>query len=875
MLDGNGGPLASGKDRNNGNGGKSSSRPGPGLNQLALTGLLLCACTVGDGSDEEDWYSGAGTAIGDELATLETEVGRSPHLLIHGTLPLPPRAFPLRDSTHPFRIEAPDGTRTPVQVDSLSRYGRGSDGSDVVEVSARVRRPAGLVEGARASFRLVYDPRMPLPHNPQPAVTELLGTPGAMKLTSSDWFGHEYERDLSTLGAAQGTAQGTADSPGTRKLMRDGEVVRTERSHSSLVPVESDAGPTGTLPHLMGVHAYTSTFQGEDWFALDLAVHNGHSGHRGAAGDDDPTGLGDEQAPGADDGRGDPDNAPAGRLYFRDLVLELPAGWSILSAFDDPLLGDPVTENGRTRVPLVSALPENKMHLMPRQARFHRRLAIAPAGAEEAAREYLDGIGLAFASPGTRAQGGQRFSWRNLETARFFPQCQPLPSLTHLDHAVLRADLAAERDDLMAHLAAGTSGDFPLVSPALGWAHPWGVPYGGMTGSGEIHMVEGVPTAAASRAGYAVLQLMHRMVSERHPTALFDGDGEPTRLAHWVEGDSAQGEAHHVKMRFSIVPDLTNGDPFGFTTAPTFQVEAVENAGAGPDYAADLLGYKNIDLQHLVRHTKNAKALVWLGADPLARDEVRLQGELVRLSYHQLPNDENGYVQSSGQLADRQYADQHPSTGVLMGRGEGWAVDAMVGAYRLGDNAWRAEATDWFDKILELMEDGQSNCLGYIHNKPGTGQLDNQYRVRQNFEESILALGLRSMTESVWRGRDGDRVRRAEALLTDALYAMVGPDFWDSAAGAPYHHVGVADNTPEAPPFCTDFGPLPHSTSYDRSQCWGALAQGYILTEDELFLQRAMEMLGNNDLLSGLESDGLENLTNRSPLLALAQERAR
>ncbi|MDP6370280.1 MAG: hypothetical protein QF615_11775, partial [Planctomycetota bacterium] len=70
MLDGNGGPLASGKDRNNGNGGKSSSRPGPGLNQLALTGLLLCACTVGDGSDEEDWYSGAGTAIGDELATL-------------------------------------------------------------------------------------------------------------------------------------------------------------------------------------------------------------------------------------------------------------------------------------------------------------------------------------------------------------------------------------------------------------------------------------------------------------------------------------------------------------------------------------------------------------------------------------------------------------------------------------------------------------------------------------------------------------------------------------------------------------------------------------------------------------------------------------
>ena len=847
----------------------TSGLSGP-LGLPGLLGLALCACTVGDTSDGEDWYSGDGTAIGDELATLETEVGSTGHLLLHGTLPLPPGAFPLRDSRSPFRLESPAGTRIPVQVESLSDYPRAADGSDVVEVTARVRRPVGLETGDRASFRLVYDPRTPPPHAPRSAVSDLLSTPGAIRLTSSDWFGHAYERDLSLVPRDPGEGP---PAP-AHKVMRDGEVVRTVRSHSSLVPVLVDESPTGTLPHMMGVHAYTSTFQDEDWFALDLSIHNGHSGHSGqsAAGEGQQE-QGDEQLPGAGDGRGDPRNAPAGRLYFRELVLELPAGWSVLAAFADPFLGQPVTADGQTRISLVTQLPGNKLHLMPRQARFHRRLAIARPGAEAAAREYLDGIGLAFARAGTRLQGGQRFSWRNLETSRYFPQCQPLPDLGHLDAETLRADLGAERDALAGHLAAGTSGSFPLVSPVLGWAHPWGVSYGGMTGSGEIFMVEGVPTAAAaSRAGYSVLQLINRMVTERHPTALFDGDGEPTRLARWVDGDPESGAAHHVKMRFSIVPDLAYGDPFGFTAAPTFQVEAVEAAGAGPDYADDLDGYMPIDLQHLVRHTKNVKALVWLRADPLARDELRLQGEIGRLSYHTLPNSENGYVQSSGQLADRQYVDQNPATGAFMGRGEGWAIDAMVGAWRLSDSAWRAEAAPWFDGLLELMEDGQSACLGYIHNKPGTGQLDNQYRVRQNFEEAILALGLRSMTESVWRRRDPARAARAEELLTAALYPMIGPDFWDSAAGAPYHHVGVADNTPEAPPFCTDFGPLPHSTSYDRSQCWGALAQGYLLTEDELFLQRAAELLDAVDLRSGLEADGLENITNRSPLLALAQE---
>ena len=65
-----------------------------------------------------------------------------------------------------------------------------------------------------------------------------------------------------------------------------------------------------------------------------------------------------------------------------------------------------------------------------------------------------------------------------------------------------------------------------------------------------------------------------------------------------------------------------------------------------------------------------------------------------------------------------------------------------------------------------------------------------------------------------------------------------------------------------------------HADGGDGWQCWSSLAYAYELTGNALYLQRAEEMLGGDELLPGLVSQGLWNLENRAALLALAQRLA-
>ena len=43
-------------------------------------------------------------------------------------------------------------------------------------------------------------------------------------------------------------------------------------------------------------------------------------------------------------------------------------------------------------------------------------------------------------------------------------------------------------------MASGSAGNYPLKSAALGWAQPWGVAYGGMSGGDEINIFDGLRT---------------------------------------------------------------------------------------------------------------------------------------------------------------------------------------------------------------------------------------------------------------------------------------------------------------------------------------------------------------------------------------------
>jgi hypothetical protein len=223
--------------------------------------------------------------------------------------------------------------------------------------------------------------------------------------------------------------------------------------------------------------------------------------------------------------------------------------------------------------------------------------------------------------------------------------------------------------------------------------------------------------------------------------------------------------------------------------------------------------------------------------------------------------------------SDREYVDQHGPSGFTFGRGEGWALDCAVAAYATGSLAWRAKQLAWFDAVCDLVDDGQSQCSGFIQANIHEKFLDGKYRARQLIEQSIVENALVGMLESVYRGADKARTDALTDVLKRSLKAMLSEMAWASGEDAPWAFTAVGPLDEALPVWC-GAGQLPadgHSDWTDAYQNWSSFAYGYRLTKDAKFLHFAELQLGG-DLLGELLDDELDNLPNRSALLALAQE---
>ena len=137
--------------------------------------------------------------------------------------------------------------------------------------------------------------------------------------------------------------------------------------------------------------------------------------------------------------------------------------------------------------------------------------------------------------------------------------------------------LEAERDALKAHLENGTSdGVYPVLSGVLGWAHPYGVGYGGMTGGAEINLFDGVETAwAGEKAGYQKFRILHRMHTDRMNNVLFNLDGEPSSADDWVTSGPS---GNYVPFNHFIVPYISGADAFGLHAACTSRGQSTARA---------------------------------------------------------------------------------------------------------------------------------------------------------------------------------------------------------------------------------------------------------------------------------------------------------
>jgi hypothetical protein len=783
------------------------------------------------------------------VGVLETHAPGVEEFLLRGTLPVPRGTFPAADGAALTVIDY-DGTPLATQVESVSSYSDADDGADVVELLARVRRDPGLEAGVPSRFavallRQVQAP--PAPPAPVPEeVRELLLAPRGLEITSYDCFGNKYvSRPFGLL------------SPFT--VLRRGPVQAEVRVHQQMLPEPPREG--STLPHLLGVHAYVSWFAGSSTVGLDLRFHNAQDGHDPASKLDDPL----------------------DRVYFERIELTVPRGWVVLQDFPDPLFGSERISGGRRSVALVGPNPSGGLHVMRWQGQFHRRLALAPdrPDAVLAARAQLDGAGRAFCTRGLDGRGQEYWSWWNPETARYFPQRHRLPLLDHVGDDALEATLAGQLGFLAAHLASGLgTGDYPLASNRLGWGHPHGVSYGGMTSGLEIHCYEGLETAAAaSPTGYRYYTLLHRMQTDRQPNALYRLDGEPSSVEEWLVEN---GEADYVPFLHYNVP-LTHGsrpDPFGIRSAPQFQNDFVAANGLQPGYESAHLGFDPHDLQHLIRYTRSAKLLVWLGNDSLALDDLRMQAESFHLAYHPYANDASGNAQTTGLLDKLRFVQQHPGNGFPFGRGEGWGLDCAVAVYATADGPWRARKLPWLMRITDVLLQGQAACSGFIQAMISDKAVDGRYRARQAIEQSIAENALVGLHESVFTRAHPAFAAIVRDVLADSLRAFISEMSWFSGESGPWRFTGVGPLNPALPAWCSRAEmPADAWTAGDISGYlgWSSLAYGYELTRDFDFLRHARIQIGGSnfpDLVARLLDEGTENLENRAALLALVQELA-
>jgi len=811
------------------------------------------------------------------VAEIEVSAPSSPSFVLRATLPIPKGVFPRADGRSPFAVRTTgSGPKlAPAQVETVAFYPTGE--ADVVELLARVELPPRSTPGRPVRYEIVhseagFDPASETPPVPD-SVRDLLETPGRILLRARDVFGNTYVADLA---GHPGPGQG-----GTTWL-REGPIAWQRRTYSTLVPTGiADDPAKAPLPHLMGVHAYITEWADEDVISLDLRINNG-----AIAGSKKPSPL----------------EAPLGIVYWESLDLIVPAAWSVVAQIEDPFFGTPADEaqadkprgkngrpgkpgkngngrRGRHVIPIVRANADGSMHMMPPQAQFHRRLALVPSGGEARARKKLQHEGLGFC---VRDRKNRYWSWFNPLTARYFPQRDLLASYDFYRLDDLRGRYAArvrearEYLELRNGLRTGQAQGNYVTAKVMGWAHPWYIRHGYGFGGEGIRTYEGHRVAAsASREGYIALEFLHRMNACRQPETAYDRNGEVVGYHSWLDDGripfdfrthggivmppfrltmnyGAQPSAHvRYVLKHGLRPRYDRGTPF-------------KEDGSILDEPTNLHAWWPHDGAHLIRFTKNAKALVWLGNDALAKDDLFLSAELFRLMFHESPHERVSWSEGTTLRVLEKLAKRHPHQGVPMGREHGWGIDAMAAAYSLADDEWRTRNLAWFGRVARLCL-AAAQPSGLIQRMENERLFDARYHSTQAFESLFMMHGLHCINESVLRGVDDDLREELEQLVvrgTDYLYW--GPPFDREKASwqpnprrptifyqGPRNYIAVARNDGWKTPVFSDedhwgSGYLPSDgleSGIEYFHCWQALSYAHQITNG-----RAGTDLGNRYL---------------------------
>ncbi|MFT7677162.1 MAG: hypothetical protein ACI8QC_001139 [Planctomycetota bacterium] len=774
--------------------------PGQGLPFHAQGGVVDHGIGTSAGRERVDPAEQARWSLdpGRLVANLELAAPRRRTFVLRATLPVPREyRLPEPGRTNLLVEDRASGLLIAAQIQTVTRSADGRP--EVIELLAKVGLATSDNPGRRITYKVILGDE-PLRSKPAVAAVarRLLNGQGTrLRLRTRDVYGNVYEADL--LGSKEHPGHGSS------AWIRSGPAARQRRVYSTLVPVEL-SGNGLPLPHLMGVHAYLTEWDGDERLSLDLRVNNGAS-----SGSRAPSTL----------------EAPAGIVYWESLELVLPSGWDVLALAPDPFLGETQRSPEQVIVPIVKALPEGRLHMMGPQAQFHRRLTLVSNRSTHGQPEHPAQEGLAFPLAGPAL-----WSWSQPRTPSFLPQKGVIPTwqayrFEKLRGApALRARLAAERAHLQSLLRSGQADGNQVVAEVMGWAHPWFVSAQGGTGGVGIAPFQGQRVAAAaSLAGYEKLQLLHRMNASRQADTQYDQGGDPLGVHGWLD-DRGQ-IPFDFRTNARMVPHSLRLPAFGGPPSSA-QVAAVHARGQRPHYDrgsahraggvlessdAELLNWMPHDGQHMARYSKFIEALVWLGNDALAKDDLLHAASLFRLEFHGFPHRVESWSEGVTLAVFERMAAQYPHHGLPLDRNHAWGIDLASAAYALSDAPWRRERQSWYERVADLFLAG-AMPNGLVQRRHLPSILGGRYDACQTYQVCFLSHAVRCLNESVFAGRDEPRKARLELdQLKLAEYLFLGP-VWirqtrempgggrEAQAGPHFSFAVAPPEAPSAAPYC-------------------------------------------------------------------------
>ena len=151
----------------------------------------------------------------------------------------------------------------------------------------------------------------------------------------------------------------------------------------------------------------------------------------------------------------------------------------------------------------------------------------------------------------------------------------------------------------------------------------------------------------------------------------------------------------------------------------------------------------------------------------------------------------------------------------------------MTAYYALATPEWRNAHRAWFDKIVDMLEDGQTTCTGSITASSMSHMYEGQYRNRQSIEACIAENAMWGMARTIYQGFDETKRVQMDTVLRDAIYSMISFPVWNADWAGPSALLAVGPFDVEEPPFCATVMPDGQATGPDRFQVWSNFAYGY------------------------------------------------